>query len=203
MDEMEIGMAVASKIPLWLEVFSGFMLALGGLEFLKWAGHHIANWRAERRKNSAEAKQEEAVAHQQAATAGQQDADWRQKELELMTQFVHTAKEQYEDLTRRYEDLKAEKEEDRGIKASLRREINELKLEQSEQWRIVTGIQKEWTRLVAQKQDAERHYCGDEACTRRKPKLGEYQTVTPDFNSLIRPRDKKTGRFVKTTPSTV
>ena len=192
MDEIMVETA-GGTMPMWVNVFVGIVAALGGWEAIK----YILSLRANRRKNKAEASEAEAMAHQQAATAGQQDADWRQKELELMTQFVETAKAQYEDLTKRYEDLKAEKEEDRSIKAALRREVNELKMEQTEQWRIITGIQKEWNRLVAQKKDAERHYCADEKCTKRKPRLGEYETATPDFASLIQqPRDKKTGRFV-------
>ncbi|MBQ3950771.1 MAG: hypothetical protein II661_09870 [Bacteroidales bacterium] len=176
MEDIDIITQHTSGFPLWVQVFSGIMLALGGLEFIKWAGHHIANWRAERQKNSAEAKQEEAVAHQQAATAGQQDADWRQKELELMTSIVSTTKQQYEDLARQYNDMKVEKEEDRKIKLELRKELGELKLDLADQKRIVGGLQKAFTESETQRKKAERLYCSDEACHHRVPPLGTYST---------------------------
>ena len=186
MEEMEIGMAM-SKLPLWME----FLLALGGLEFLKWAAHHIANWRSERRKNSAEAKQEEAVAHQQVATAGQQDADWRQKELELMTQFVDTAKAQFEDMKQRYSDLKAEKEEDRQIKEDLRRKIAGFEIWKAEQQRKTDGLQKAFTESEARRREAERLYCSVANCAVRVPPIGTYTTDIVEAKRGVKARTTK------------
>ena len=182
----EFGMQ-AGQMPMWVNVFIGIAAALGGLEFIKWIVGLIVNWNANRKKETAEAKEADAVAHQQVATAGQQDADWRQKELELMTAFVGTAKQQYEDLTRRYEELKAEKEEDRKIKQDLRREVNALNIRLAEMERKTEGLQRAFTESEARRQDAEYHYCADEKCAKRKPRLGTYTT---------QPRAKN-GKFAK------
>lgn len=175
-------------MPTWFQMFLALLAAIGttygGFELVK----YLLSLRANRRKDNADA-------HAAAADAGQKDADWRQKELEVMTSIIDTTKRQYEDLAKRYGDLQAEKEEDREIKAQLRRELSEVRIELSEHQRILCGIQRAWTTLIAQKKDAERHYCADEKCAKRKPKLGEYETPTIEFDSLVL-RDKKTGRFI-------
>lgn len=178
----ELGMQ-AGQMPMWVNVFIGIAAALGGFEFIKWIVGLIVNWRAHRRKESAEAKEADAVAHQQVATAGQQDADWRQKELELMTAFVGTAKQQYEDLTRRYEELKAEKDEDRKIKSELRMTV-------AQHERKIDGLQRAFTESESRRISAERYYCAVEGCTLREPPLGTY-----DSSKTI-PR-RKNGQFAK------
>jgi hypothetical protein len=165
----ELGMQ-AGQMPMWVNVFIGIAAALGGFEFIKWIVGLIVNWRARRRKESAEAKEADAVAHQQVAAAGQQDADWRQKELELMTAFVQTAKEQYEDLTRRYDELKAEKNEDRKIK-------QELRLKMTEHERKIDGLQRAFTESESRRIAAERLYCSVESCTKRHPPMGTYDST--------------------------
>lgn len=185
----ELGMQ-AGQMPMWVNVFIGIAAALGGFEFIEWIVGLIVNWRARRRKESAEAKEADAVAHQQVATAGQQDADWRQKELELMTAFVDTAKQQYEDLTHRYEELKAEKEEDRKIKQDLRREVNALNIRLAENERKTDGLQRAFTESESRRIAAERYYCAVEGCTLREPPIGTY-----DSSKTI-PR-RKNGQFAK------
>lgn len=195
MQDFEIVTEAASKMPIWLNVFIGILAALGGFEFIKWVVGLIVNWRAHRRKNSAEATESEAVAHQQAATAGQQDADWRQKELELMTSFVNTAKVQYEDLTKRYEEQKLEKEEDRKIK-------HELRMKVAEHERKIDGLQRAFTESESRRIAAERLYCAKESCKLRKPPIGTYSSDNPHPATVAVERKRDAGgRFVKVAAS--
>lgn len=162
-------------MPMWVNVFIGIAAALGGWEAIK----YVISLRANRRKDKAEAGQQEAI-------AGQQDADWRQKELELMTSFVNTAKEQYEDLTKRYDEMKQEKDFDRKIK-------QELRLKLSEHERKIEGLQRAFTESETRRKAAERLYCADEKCPKRRPPLGTY-------DSTPRLRNKK-GQFIKVAPN--
>lgn len=201
MEEMAIITEATSKLPLWANVVIGITVSFGGLEFIKYLVGLFVNWRANKRKNSAEAKESEAVAHQQVATAGQQDADWRQKELELMTSFVDTAKKQYADLTQRYEELKEEKEEDHKIKQELRKEIRALNLWKLEQERKTEGLQRAFTESESRRIAAERLYCSREECKKRKPPIGTYSSdgaqPKPQPTVAIERKRDSGGRFVK------
>lgn len=130
--------------------------AFGGIELLKW----LVSIGAHRRKDKAQAKQEE-------TTAGKQEADLRQKEYELMNQFVETAKQQFEDMKGRYDTLLAEKNDDRRIKVELRIKVAELE-------RKTDGLQRAFNESESRRRSAERLYCSDESCLKRRPPIGTY-----------------------------
>jgi hypothetical protein len=171
MGELE---AAATQMPMWLNVFTGIVLALGGLEFFKW----IFSLDIFRRKGKAEAKEAEANAHQQATTAEQQEAELRRHELETAYQMIEQMKQQNAYLGEQIKLQRQEKEEDRKIKGELRMKV-------AEHERILIGIQKAWNIEMSKKRDAERHYCGVENCSARKPRMGEYETETTDLEAII------------------
>ena len=152
-------------MPMWVNVFIGIVAGLGGLEFIK----YLLSLRANRRKDKAEAKQQE-------ATAGQQDAELREKELHVLNQIAEAAKGQLEEWKHSYEALKAEKEEDRRIKAELRMDVAKLK-------RQVAGQQETINLEIAARKSAERLYCSNEDCTIRKPSIGTYHSEKVPRNS--------------------
>ena len=165
-------------MPMWVNVFIGIAAALGGWEALK----YVLSLRANRRKEKAEAGQQEAL-------AGQSDADLRQKELELLNQIVDTTKQQYGELKGRYDELLVERKTDREETETLRRDVAEMRLWKAEQERTVDGLQRAFTESEARRKAAERLYCSDEKCPKRRPPLGTY-------DSTPRLRNKK-GQFVK------
>lgn len=151
-----------------LNLAISFLLALGGLEFIK----YLVSLRSNRRKEAAQAKQEEAV-------AGQNDAELRQKELDLLNGIITTTKEQFEELKTKYDDLAKQAKADAYLIAQNDRRIR--------------GLERAFQKEVAKKKNAELHYCGDESCTKRQPEMGQYHTETID---IFGDRDDR-GRFVK------
>lgn len=188
MDEFEIGMQTASRIPMWLQMAGAMATALGGWEAIK----YLISLRANRRKDKAEAGQQEAI-------AGQQDAELRQKELDLLNQIVETTKAQYGELKERYDELLTERKADREEMDALRKEVAELKLALAEQERKTAGLQRAFTESETKRLEAERLYCAVAECTQRVPPIGTYGneasgSIKPDGQPVI--RDKK-GRFTK------
>ena len=183
-----------TSMPMWVNVFIGIVVALGGWEAIK----YLLSLRANRRRDKAQAKQEE-------ATAGQQDADLRQKELDLLNQIVETTKQQYGELKQRYDELLEERKDDRKEMDALRKEVAELKLALAEQERKTSGLQRAFTESETKRLEAERYFCAFENCTKRQPPFGTY---TPESGSglvsiddeaatvQVKERDEK-GRFKK------
>lgn len=190
MEEMEIVTEAANRLPLWANVVIGIVVSFGGLEFIKYLVDLFVNWRANKRKNSAEAKESEAEAKQQEATAGQQDAELRQKELDLLNQIVETTKQQYGELKERYDELLTERKSDRAEMNALRKEVAELRIWKAEQERKTEGLQRAFTESESRRISAERYYCAVEGCTLREPPLGTYDS------SKVIPR-RKNGQFAK------
>lgn len=188
MNEIEIGMQTASRLPMWLDVFIGIVTALGGWEAIK----YLLSLRANRRKDKAAAAQGEAL-------AGQSDADLRQKELALLNDIVETTKQQYGELKQRYDELLLERKADRAEMDALRKEVAELKLQLTEQGRKTAGLQRAFTESETKRLEAERLYCAVADCTQRVPPIGTYGneasgSIKPDVQPVV--RDKK-GRFTK------
>lgn len=144
------------------------LVALGGFEFIK----YLLSLKSHKKKEEMQAKQEEAV-------AGQNDADLRQKELDLLNGIISTTKAQFEELRAKYEELLKQSREDA------------YKISQND--RRIRGLERAFQKEVIKKKQAELHYCGDESCPNRKPKMGDYQTDTID---IFGDRDDR-GRFVK------
>lgn len=159
-------------MPMWVNVFIGIVAGLGGLEFIK----YLLSLRANRRKDKAEAKQQE-------ATAGQQDAELRQKELDLLNQIVETTKQQYGELKERYDELLTERKSDRAEMDALRKEVAELRIWKAEQERKTEGLQRAFTESESRRKAAERLYCADESCTKRRPPIGTYHSEAVPRNS--------------------
>ena len=159
-------------MPMWVNVFIGIVAALGGLEFIK----YLLSLRANRRKDKAEAAQGEAL-------AGQSDADLRQKELALLNDIVETTKQQYGELKQRYDELLVERKADREEMDALRKEVAELRVWKAEQERKTEGLQRAFTESESRRKAAERMYCADEACTKRRPPIGTYHGEDMPRNS--------------------
>ena len=178
-----------SNIPMWLNVAIGIATALGGWEAIK----YLLSLRHHRKKDKAEAQKEEALAQQEGAHAKQEDTDWREKELALMTQFVNTAKVQYEDLTHRYDDLTAryddlakERKECHTDKAQMQSAMRRFAKQVEEQERKMEGLQKAFTEEVARRQAVERFYCSIEECKKRRPPLGTYSAEAADTAAPVK-----------------
>lgn len=165
MNEIEIA---TRMMPLWFEVFLGVAGAFGGLELLKW----FASLDIFRRKVKAEAQTQEAQAKQEAITAEQQQNALVHQQLEMSSQMLAQMKQHNAYLGEQLATYQQEKLEDRKLKSEYRYRISELE-------RSVAGMKAVFGREVAKKKDAELHYCANEKCTIRIPKMGEYSTETP------------------------
>lgn len=157
------------QLPVWANVLIG----LGGLELIK----YMLSLRAHRRKDDAEAKKEE-------VSAGQQDAELREKELHVLIEIAEAAKAQVDEWKDAYatmraerEDLRADKEQDRKIKAELRGKVAKFE-------RQMAGVQEMLNKEIAARKAAESLYCDDETCILRHPPKGTY-------HSDLVPRNKK------------
>ena len=148
----------------WLFSLSSFVGggALGG-----WISA-VVNHKENRRIKRSEAVQSEATARREDASAATEMMGLRERTVAHMERMNDYNKTNAESL------LLMVRERDE-LNNLLKKDLELLHLQRSEDHRRITGLEKTVERELSWRRDGDRHYCAVEECERRMPPIGTFK----------------------------
>lgn len=149
-----------------LALLSSFMGggALGGLI------SNVINRKENRRIKKSEAVQKEAVAKREDASAATEMMGLLERTVAHMERMNTYNESNAESL------LNMVRERD-GVNDRLKRDLELLQLQRTEDHRRITGLEKTVERELKWRQDGDYHYCEVKDCERRKPPMGTFKRL--------------------------